>query len=79
MNTRIKISGGSSWPRPSLESDEELGLAWMLTYGTPSRDHLLEAAATIRAYDYLVGCSTRVKRDLVCREIRATLRAEATR
>lgn len=71
--SRIKLSDGSSWPRPALESDAECGIGWALTYSTPSRQQLLEAAAIVRAYEHLVAESTREKRDLVCREIRAAL------
>ena len=70
---RIKVSDGSSWPRPALESDEHSGVGWVLRYGKPTRADLRKAAAIIDAYGYLVAESTREKRDLVCREVRAAL------
>jgi len=74
--SRIKISDGSSWPRPDIEADEGCGLAWRLTYTTPTRQELLAAASVISAYEHLVLGSNRAKRDLVCRDIRAALRDE---
>ena len=71
--TRVKVSDGSSWPRPALESDDEYGVGYTLRYGTPTRSDLLKAAEIIDAYSYLVAESTREKRDLVCREVRAAL------
>lgn len=71
---RIDLSDGSSWPRPALESDPEYGVGHTLRYGTPTRGDLLRAAAIVDAYGYLVAESTKAKRDLVCREIRAAMR-----
>lgn len=76
MSARIKISDGSSWPRPSLERDDEYGIGHKLTYGKPTRGELLEAAQIISAYGYLVVEAPRMKRDLVAREIKAALKAE---
>ena len=77
--SRIKLSDGSSWPRPALESDEEFSIEWKLRYRpltliTP--EERMEAASIIAAYNYLVAESTRTKRDLVCREIRQAMREE---
>lgn len=76
----VKVSDGSVWPRPALESDEHYGVGHRLRY-TPvediSRGDLLEAAAIVSAYEYLVGVSTQAKRDLVCREVRAALKKES--
>lgn len=74
--TRIKVSDGSTWPRPALESDERHGVGHTLRYGTPTREDLMEAAAICDAYGHLVAESTQAKRDLVCREIRAALNSE---
>ena len=76
---RITVSDGSSWPRPHLESDEELGVEWKIRFAPhrPTRSDLLEAAAIISAYEHLVLGSTRAKRDLVCRDIRTALREES--
>lgn len=71
MSEQVILSDGSSWPRPALESDEEYGVGHTLRYGSPTRSDLLVAASIIDAYGYLVMESTRDKRDLVCREIRA--------
>lgn len=69
----ITLSDGSAWPRPALESDEVYGIGHRLRHGVLSDDDLMEAAAIIDAYGYLVVESTRERRDFVCREIRAAL------
>lgn len=74
--TRLTLTDGSSWPRPSLESDETLGIGHRLRYAEPatlSRAELLEAAAIVDAYGALVVETTRAKRDLICREVRAAI------
>ena len=79
--SRIKLSDGSSWPRPALESDDSHGLYWKLRrmpYEGLSQEDLTEAAEIVAAYGYLVAESTRAKRDLVCREIRQALREGET-
>jgi hypothetical protein len=76
MNARMKLSDGSSWPRPSLERDDEYGIAHRLIYGNPTQADLVEAASIIGAYGYLVVDASRQKRDLVVREIKAALRGE---
>lgn len=76
-NRWLKLSDGTTWPRPALESDEERGLAWVLTHGTPTREDLLAAASVIHAYGYLVLETTYVRRDQVFRDIRDQLRKEA--
>lgn len=73
---RVQMSNGSSWPRPALETDERYGVGHTLRYGNPSRTDLLEAAAIIDAYGALIAETTREQRDLVCREMRAELRAD---
>lgn len=73
MSKHIVLSDGSSWTLPAVESDDEYGVGHTLRYGTPSRSDLLVAASIIDAYGYLLVQSTREKRDLVCREIRAQL------
>ena len=79
--TRITVSDGSSWPRPSIESDDDSGIAWKLTHAPDqlTRPDLLEAASIISAYGHLVVSSTRSERDLVCRDIRAALWQENNR
>lgn len=77
--SRITLSDGSSWPRPALESDEELSIEWKLRYRpltllTP--EERMEAASIIAAYNHLVFAAPRAKRDLVCREIRQVMREE---
>ena len=79
MSERVKVSDGSSWPRPALESDDTLGIGWRLRHKpTLTREEILEAAEIVSAYGYLVTQSTREKRDMVCRDIRAKLAAEFT-
>lgn len=77
--SRITVSDGSSWPRPSLESDDDLGLAWKMAHAPEEITwaELHEAASIISAYGHLVAMSTQAKRDLVCRDIRAALREES--
>ena len=75
MSGRVQMSDGSSWPRPALESDERYGVGNILRYGTPTRSDLLVAAEVIDAYGYLIAETTCEKRDLVCHEMRAALRA----
>ena len=78
MTKHVEVSDGSSWPRPALESDEEYGIGHKLRYGTPTESDLLVAASVIDAYGYLIMASTREKRDLVCREIRAVAQKDVT-
>ncbi len=79
MNQRIIVSDGSSWPRPAMESDDRHSPAWRARYAedTLSRSDLLTLASIADAYGYLIAESTREKRDLVCRDIRASLLGES--
>lgn len=79
MSERIKLSDGSSWPRPEIERDEE-SIAWKLTYAphTLTRGEQLRAASFISSYGYLIVEATDVKARLVRREIRAALDGEVT-
>ncbi|WKW86100.1 hypothetical protein SEA_JONJAMES_126 [Gordonia Phage JonJames] len=77
-NTRIKLSNGSVWPRPALESDDEYGVGNRLRYMpqemlTP--EDLLLAAAICDAYGYMIMSMTQRARNEACNEIRAKLRA----
>ena len=75
----ILIGDGSSWPRPAMEADEDYGIGHKLRYSaTLTKSDRLVAASIIDAYGYLVAESTRAKRDLVCREIRAAMRERAS-
>lgn len=67
-----QLSDGSTWPLP----DPDLG--WTLTYGKPTREDLLRAASLISAYGYLITETTRDRRALVFREIRAKLDGQAS-
>ena len=74
---RIKLSDGSSWPRPALETDEHYGVGHTLRYASDvTRQDLMAAAAICDAYGILVAESTQRQRDFVCREIRAALKSE---
>lgn len=77
--SRIKLSDGSTWPRPALESDDEVGIGWKLTHAPDqlTRPDLLEAASIVAAYGELVYAASREKRNLVCREVRQAMREEA--
>lgn len=77
MSAHLRLSDGTTWPRPDLESDNDSGLAWRLTYGEPTRTDLIRAASVIRAYSYLVTETTRARRDQVCRDVRAALAEES--
>lgn len=70
MSGRVKVSDGSSWPRPD---DDDFGLAWRLTYAEPTKSDLLAAASVISAYEYLICSTTAERRALVIREVRADL------
>lgn len=74
---RIKLSDGSSWPRPFLESDDRTP-SWAARYAADSltRSEIMQMASMCDAYGYLVCETDRQKRDLVAREIRAALKAE---
>lgn len=77
--SRIKLKDGSSWPRPSLERDDEPGIGWRLRYLSPdklTKADLMEAASIVDAYGVLVVESTRDVRNMVCREVRQALREE---
>ena len=76
--SRIPVSDGSSWPRPYVKNEEDVGIEWKLRYAPRllTRSDFLEIAAIMSAYDRLVASSTRSERDLVCRDIRAALRQE---
>ena len=73
MSAHARLSEGSTWPLPDLPQGDELGLAWRLTYGTPTRSDLLRAASIISAYGYLVMEVTAQRRALIIRELRAAL------
>ncbi|AMS02666.1 hypothetical protein BJD55_gp100 [Gordonia phage Yvonnetastic] len=78
MNTHIKLSNGSIWPRPALESDEEYGVGNRLRYlpqDKLTREDLLLAAAICDAYGYMIVSMTQRARNAACSEIRAKLRA----
>ena len=77
--TYIKLSDGSSWPRPAIEGDENLSVEWKLRHAPDrlTREDMLVAAEIISAYGYLTVDSPRPKRDLVCREIRAAIEVES--
>lgn len=72
---RLILADGSSWPRPSLESDEQYGLAHKLRYGESSRADILAAAEVISAYEYLVVEVSQRRRNEVCSEIKMRLKA----
>ena len=77
--SRITVSDGSSWPRPYVENEEDVGIEWKLRYAPRllNRSDFLEIAAIMSAYDHLILGSTQAKRDLVCRDIRAALKEES--
>jgi hypothetical protein len=77
----LKLSDGSVWPVPALESDEETSVEWRLRYAPGSltrEDHML-AASIISSYGYLVIEATVEKTRLVKREMRSHLRARLAR
>ena len=53
VGNRLRVDG-AVWPRPSLESDEIYGVGHIATYGTPTKEDLLELAAIAHAYGELV-------------------------
>ena len=76
---RIKLSDGSSWPRPALDRDDEVSLEWKLRY-QPQRpfspNERMEAAEIIAAYNHLMAEADRSKVELVIKEVRQALREE---
>lgn len=74
----VRLSDGSTWPLPDVESDasERADVGWLLTYAPDqmTRAEQLRAASIIRAYGFLLTETTRERRDLVTREVRASLR-----
>ncbi len=75
--SRIKLSDGSSWPRPCMENDDRPA-NWAARYSTLTRAEILELASIAEAYGYLICGTTATRRNLVVREIRASLKAEAS-
>lgn len=73
---RIKLSDGSSWPRPAMEFDEYYGVGHKARYNPEAitREDLLQLAAIADAYGYLLIETTRARRDFVCREARKWIR-----
>ena len=82
MNTkrkRIKLSDGSSWPRPTLERDDEVSLEWKLRHQPQwplNPNERMEAAGIIAAYNYLMAEADSSKVELVIQEVRQALREE---
>ncbi|QFG04924.1 hypothetical protein SEA_NITZEL_77 [Mycobacterium phage Nitzel] len=75
---RFKLSDGSSWPRPAMESDEYYGVGWKCRYSPESltREDLLQLASIADAYGYLLLETTQKRRDFVCREARRWVTGE---
>lgn len=75
---RIKLSDGTSWPRPSQEHDDYYGVGNRLRYmpmETITRSDLLIAAEIVSAYGHLVSLPQR-RRNAVCAEIQRSIQAE---
>ena len=76
---RIKLSDGSSWPRPTLDRDYEVSLEWKLRHQPQfplNPNERMEAAGIIAAYNYLVAEADHSKVELVIQEVRQALRGE---
>ncbi|WKW86358.1 hypothetical protein SEA_BUDSKI_81 [Gordonia phage Budski] len=79
-SSRIKLSDGSSWPRPALESDDEYGVGHRLRYlpqDKLTREDLLLAATICDSYGYMVVELTQRRRNAVCSEIQQQLRGDS--
>lgn len=78
MNRWIRIPDGSTWPRPTLDTDDALGAEWAARHApdTVTREDLLWLTSVAHAYGHLLVESTQARRDQVCREIRAALNGE---
>ena len=76
--SRIKLSDGSSWPLPCMDS-EGRNVEWVIRYApeTLTREDLLQAASIISAYGYLTVEAPDHKVRLVRREIMEHLQKEA--
>ena len=75
--TRITLPDGSSWPRPSLESDDEISPEWRAIFAPENltRGEILHLVSVSRAYRALV-CEPNKAKALPA--IRRALRKEAT-
>lgn len=73
--SRIKLSDGSSWPRPCMGRDDR-SVTWAARYSTLTREELMQLVTLADAYGYLVCETTQKRRDQVVREIRQSLREE---
>jgi hypothetical protein len=64
---RIKLSDGSSWPRP-YTADMDRSPSWAARYDHDgiSRSELLQLAAMADAYGYLICETTRARRGYGC-------------
>lgn len=74
----LRLPDGSVWPRPSLSSDDEVGLEWKLRYAPDSltREDQLLLASIVSGYGHLIAEATKPRRDEVCRQVLELLRAE---
>lgn len=50
--SRVKLSDGTSWPCPRRATE----VAWLLRYGSPTRDEMLVAAEVLGVYARLIDC-----------------------
>lgn len=73
----LRLPDGTVWPRPSMETDEDLGPAWRLTYAPDAitRVEQIHAAAMIEAYGTLIDTPDAARK---LPAIRRALRNETT-
>lgn len=78
MTSRIKLRSGGQVVRPSLESDDEYGIAHRLRYSPDSisRGDQLTLAEIVDTYGYLLIGANRAERDRICNEAREAVRNE---
>jgi hypothetical protein len=77
--SRAQLSDGTTWPLPDLDNDDR-PVSWLLTHAPEqmTRAEQLRAASIIHAYGYLLTETTRERRDMVVREMRAALTKDRT-
>lgn len=74
--THLRLSDGTTWPRPDLESDQGHGIGWKLRYTDEplTRADRMRLASIVHAYGYLLLETNRARRDQVCRDVKTALR-----
>lgn len=68
----VHMEDGTTWPtgwNPTVEGDAD-SLEWVLRYGKPTREELLEAASVVASYVVLVHDRSQKRRNEIVSKIR---------